>query len=145
MFRFAPAVVLVLFVTVAFGQDNATEKDLKGFQGTWKVVSMMWGGREDVDGNFKDATTVIAGNEATVTIGKDALPKVVFKLDATKKPATIDLGLAGEKSLPNLGIYELKGDMLTVCWGGDGKPRPTRFASTKEGDERLLVLQRLAK
>src|SRR5262245_61282900 len=143
MYRFSLVVAVVLSGSVAIGQDDATEKDLKSFQGTWKIVSMMRGGREEVQGKVEDATAVISGKEITLTLGKEKLPKAVFKLDATKKPATVDLGLANEKEFPNKGIYDLKGEKLTLCWGGDGAPRPTKLTSTKEGDERLLVLQRI--
>src|SRR5262245_6734754 len=131
MYRLSLAVAVILFGSVAVGQDNATQKDLKSFQGTWRIVSMLRGGKEEVEG--KDAKAVISGNEITMSFGKEAYPKVRFKLDAAKKPTTIDLGLAEEKGFPNKGIYELKGDMLTLCWGGDGNPRPTKLTSTKEG------------
>jgi uncharacterized protein (TIGR03067 family) len=145
MYRLALAVAVTLCGSVVVGQDNASEQDLKAFQGTWKVTSMMWGGKEEVRGKVQDAAAVIAGNEITVTVEKDNLPKAVFKLDATKMPKTIDLGQADQKTFPNQGIYELKGDTLTLCWGGGGKPRPTKLASTEKGDERLLVLQRVKK
>src|SRR5262249_44226895 len=88
MYRLSVAVVVIFFGSVVVAQDNATEKDLKSFQGTWKIVSLMWGGKEFAQG--KDATAVISGNEITFT-GKEDLPKSRFKLDATKKPTTIDL------------------------------------------------------
>jgi uncharacterized protein (TIGR03067 family) len=145
MYRLSLAVAVLFAGSDAVGQDDATAKDLKSIQGTWKIVSMRRGGIEEVQGKVEDATAVITGNELTLTVGKDNFPKAVFKLDATKQPATIDLGLTTEQGFPNKGIYELKGDALTVCWGGDGKPRPAKLTSTKEGDERLLVLQRLKK
>jgi uncharacterized protein (TIGR03067 family) len=145
MCRVSLVVAIILSGAVAVGQDNATEKDLKSFQGTWKIVSMMRGGKEEVQGKVEGATAVISGNEVTLTLGKKQTLKAHFKLDATKKPATIDLGLAKEKAFPNKGVYQLQGDMLTWCWGGDKNPRPTKLTSTKEGDERLLVLQRIKK
>jgi uncharacterized protein (TIGR03067 family) len=145
MYRVFLAVAIILSGSVAFGQDNATEKDLKSFQGTWKIVSMKLHGEEKVQGKVEDATAAISGNELTFTVGQDNVPKTVFKLDATKEPATIDLGLAKEKGFPNKGIYELKGDRLTLCWGGGGQPRPSKLTSTEAGGERLLVLARIKK
>lgn len=144
MYRLSLVGAVILMGSVAVAQDNA-EKDLKSFQGTWKIVSMMRAGKEQVQGKVEDATAVISGNELSLMVGKKELPKVFFKLDATKKPAAIDMGTVKDQKISNNGIYELNGDMLTLCWGGDSKPRPTKLASTKEGDERLLVLQRVKK
>jgi uncharacterized protein (TIGR03067 family) len=143
MCRLSLAVAVIFLGSIAVGQDNATEKDLKSFQGTWKIVSMMRDGKE-VEGKVEDTTAVISGKEITLTFGKEDY-HVIFQLDATKKPPAVDMGIAGQKGFPNKGIYELKGDMLTLCWGGDGAPRPTKLISTKEGHERLLVLQRIKK
>jgi uncharacterized protein (TIGR03067 family) len=146
--RLSLAVAVILFGYVVVAQDNATEKDLKSFQGTWKIVSLRQGGRELAQGKGEHATAVISGNEITFFGKEDMLKarlKARFKLDARKKPTTIDLGDAKEKGFPNKGIYELKGDMLSLCWGGDGQPRPSKLTSTKEGDERLLVLQHVKK
>src|SRR5439155_23638463 len=57
-----------------------------------------------------------------------------FKIDPGKEPKQIDITLHLKKSDPTrLGIYEIKGDTLKVCYfaGNMGK-RPAEFA-TKEG------------
>jgi uncharacterized protein (TIGR03067 family) len=142
MYRLCLVGAVVLIGSGTFAQDGTTGKDLKAFQGAWNAVSMKVGGREVVPGKAREGRLVVTKNEMLLTVGEESPPKAFFKLDATKAPREIDLGLVQEKKVSNRGIYELKGDMLTLCWGGDGKPRPTRFASTKEGSERLLVLKR---
>src|SRR5262245_2653030 len=96
MYRLSLAVTVILFGSVVVAQDNASEKDLKSFQGTWKIVSMMRGGKEFVQGKDEDAKAGISGNEITFS-GKQDLPKARFSLDAMKKPPAIDLGDAKEK------------------------------------------------
>jgi uncharacterized protein (TIGR03067 family) len=145
MHRLALAVAVLVSASVVLGQDDATKTDLKRFQGTWKIISIMQGGVEEARGKGEGPTAVISGNEIAFALEKKAFLKVTFRLDATKRPRAIDLGLTEEKGFPNKGIYELKGGTLTLCWGGDGQARPTKLASTKKGDERLLVLRRIKK
>jgi uncharacterized protein (TIGR03067 family) len=59
-------------------------------------------------------------------------------LDPKKKPARIDLLRQGLKESA-LGIYELKGDRLKMCYGEPGKDRPEKFES--ESGDRLFLLE----
>ena len=64
------------------------------------------------------------------------------KLDPGKKPAHVDAvtteGLAMEA--PMLGIYELKGETLRMCFDPKGKERPTSL--TPKAGQFAVVLQR---
>ena len=70
-----------------------------------------------------------------------------FKIDAVKEPKEIDITLQLPKGdRPLLGIYEIKGDTLKVCYvGGNTGRRPAEFA-TKEGvNSGYIVLSRAKK
>jgi len=67
-----------------------------------------------------------------------------YKLDPAKKPKTIDVlptdGLDKDKTIE--GIYEIKGEELTVCVAKPGSPRPTEFASKAGSGHVLFVLKK---
>src|SRR5260370_23015281 len=67
-----------------------------------------------------------------------------FKVDATKKPKTIDVTFTDgpEKGKTSLGIYELDGDTYKICVDPEGKSRPTEFAIKPDSGHILEVLKR---
>lgn len=66
-----------------------------------------------------------------------------FKLDPTKKPKTIDMtfpaALDAKEDQKVLGIYELEGDTLRLCYGPDRGKRPTELNS-KAGSKRSVIV-----
>ena len=42
-----------------------------------------------------------------------------------------------------LGIYEIKDDMLKICFAKPDKPRPTEFSAEEGSGNTLVVLKRL--
>jgi uncharacterized protein (TIGR03067 family) len=74
-----------------------------------------------------------------------AIEEGTFKLDAGKEPRKIDLAITtgNDKGKDQLGIYQLTGDMLKVCFAAPGsKDRPTEFASKANPRTLIVVLQR---
>lgn len=68
------------------------------------------------------------------------------KLDPSKSPKTLD---AKVTDVPNkgaviLGIYEISGDTLKVCFDPEGKKRPTEFKGVS-GSQTLVVHKRVKK
>jgi uncharacterized protein (TIGR03067 family) len=69
---------------------------------------------------------------------------VAVTVDSTMKPKGIHLRpLKLNDGQMVMGIFELDGDNLKLCWGGEKQPggRPEEFKTTKEGGGRLLVLK----
>ena len=135
------AVTLLLALTclTGHGQDKKNDpvaKELAKWQGKWTGQS----------GGAQGWTLVIAGDklesyQETLKLKHNG----VLKIDPTKTPKTWDYTITEgpEKGLLTLGIYELKGDELTLCYveGGD-KARPTEFAVGGKGGEYLQVWKR---
>jgi uncharacterized protein (TIGR03067 family) len=82
---------------------------------------------------------------------RKAVNSATFKIDPTVKPndpahrhKTIDLVRYKDgQEMTMLGIYDLKGEMLTICGCDDGRRiRPSEFAAKADSGCSLLVLKR---
>lgn len=128
------------------GSPKPGAKELEFLQGTWNIDTMEWGGKslpKDLMNGYK---FVFAGNKLTwdAAIGMQSRGGKVsaldgkfsgdFKIDPGREPKEIDITLQlpkGDRAL--LGIYEIKGDTLKVCYHASNMGRrPAEFA-TKEG------------
>jgi RNA polymerase sigma factor (sigma-70 family) len=119
--------------------------DKDAILGTWKVVSVEFGGQKNPEG-----AEFALLRKAKMSFKKDKLVTQIaggekeqgYALDAAKKPKTLDIKDADP---PTPAIYSLDKDKLTICFPSAGaavRNRPTKLA-TKEGDGMiLLVLQR---
>ena len=120
------------------------QDDKEKLQGTWEFVSSQFGGKEAQGPEaeqMKMLKYVFKGDKLTAkTPGQ-------FTLDASKKPKQIDLkiddGPENERGTWK-GIYELKGDDLTLCMAPPNQDRPTAFES-KEGELTVLLKLKRAK
>lgn len=126
--------------------DPAVEAELQRLQGTWQLESMERGGEKapvEADGR-----TFFVGGRAFLGKREDGLPfqSGTLKVDPSKSPKAISAAIAqgeGEGAFM-LGIYELDGDVLKLCFDPDGEERPTGFA-TEEGSRRFLAVYRRVK
>ena len=127
-----PAALSAGLLVAADAKDDAVKKDMDALQGKWQVASM------ERDGEAvpvaKDAVRVITGDKYEMTLFPDLKIEGKFKIDPTAKPKTIEsTATSGPyKDQELLGIYELDGDTLKICYALPGKDRPTEFKS-KEG------------
>jgi uncharacterized protein (TIGR03067 family) len=136
------AIALALFLLaaplLAGGKPEAPS-----FKGTWNALSYERGGRVAPDETARMIKFSFADDKMTLLqgIGFTGSKECKFKLDATKKPATIDLSPqeGRNKDKPFEGIFELKGDELRLCFAAPGTPRPKEFV-TKAGEPVLLIV-----
>jgi len=84
------------------------------------------------------------GDQYTVFLFKKVIGKGTFKIDASKKPKTIDLQAAGAvaKGQPILGIYDFAGDTWKICYANPGKERPKEFTAKEGSGHTLAVWER---
>lgn len=138
-----PLVVAVgLLVTAVTAQENAG--DLKKMQGTWSVEKMVENGREAPAKDLKGIQMTIRGHNYHFTGGEENY-KGYLRIDSSKKPKQLEATFVesnGEEKGRALGIYELQGDTLKMCWRHEGKDRPTEFASERGSGTRYVVLKR---
>jgi uncharacterized protein (TIGR03067 family) len=130
-------VISISFVAAANAQDDA-KKDLDKLQGTWKAEKMIFMGEDapaDVVGKF---TLTCKGSEFIPS--DNASDVATIKLDTTAKPKAIDLTEKNKKV--SLGIYELDGDTLKLCFAEPGTDRPKAFESAKGSKVFYIVMKR---
>jgi uncharacterized protein (TIGR03067 family) len=101
-------------------------------EGTWAMTS--FNGQPPPEG-APELTLTFTGDKYHQTVGGEVNERGTFKVDASKKPMTLDLAITegGDAGKSQLGIVEVTGDTIRAAFGapGDG-PRPTDFA-VKEG------------
>jgi uncharacterized protein (TIGR03067 family) len=133
---------LAFVATLLVAADDAN-KEYGRFEGTWKFISIEVDGMKLPDEAIKDQRLTCKGTQFTVEAMGGPF-KGTFKVDASKKPKTIDVHFTEgpEKGDTLFGIYELEGDVYKVCMGIPGKPRPTEFASKPSSGHVLEILHR---
>ena len=123
------------------------EKEVRKFQGTWTFESSEAGGKELPIGELKGLILTFEGHKHTVKKGDEVIQVGTQKLDPSKSPKTIDVTLAEgpNKGTVMLGIYEIDGDTLKVCFDPQGKKRPTEFNSAPGSENFVNVHKRVKK
>jgi len=133
--------------TGARADDNTdVGKELKKFQGIWTFESVETGGKEIPAAGFKGMTVTFEGDKFTVKKGNEVIQAATQKLDPSRSPKTLDVTVTEglNKGAVMLGIYEISGDTLNVCFDPEGKKRPTEFKSAS-GSQTLVVHKRVKK
>jgi uncharacterized protein (TIGR03067 family) len=135
--------VLTALLIVLSGVSGDEKKDDEKIQGNWTVVSREFIGKKTPEAELKALKVTIKDGTITMDDGKKK-EKIPYKLDPSKKPKAIDLANTGiESKETTLGIYELDGDTLKMCWSEkDPKHRATKFASDKDSGQTMIVLKR---
>jgi uncharacterized protein (TIGR03067 family) len=133
--------------TGARADDKAeVEKELKKFQGTWTFESSEAGGKGLPAGELKGLVLTFEGDKHTVKKGLEVIQVGTQKLDPSQSPKAIDVTMTEglNKGAVMLGIYEIDGDTLRVCFDEKGKKRPTEFKSPA-GSETFVNVHKRAK
>ena len=130
---------LVLGLALAIGAPAPKKGDEPPakLEGNWVVESFEGAPDEPPPGNvvFRFADGKVRITEGGRPEGKGE--EAGYTADLTKKPATIDIKPGrGDKVV--LGIIEVKGDTLKLCFGKDLTERPTEFKV--DADKRIVVV-----
>lgn len=138
--------LLTLLLVAADALSDAAQQELKVLQGEWRVVQIEARG---LTHKFTDADETdvleIKGNKWIVS-GQQKCE--IVALDPKTDPKCLDMKSVKEERKGRVAeyIYRIDGDTLTICWyQGNGKQRPTVFASSKEAQTVLIVLKRTYK
>ena len=115
--------------------ENPAQSELKKLQGAWKVIETQAEGQKGKPRLL--IQWVFRGNELLLVTRGKTVPRGFVTLDPTQKPKIMDVVVQGRPV--SLGIYELKGNQLKLCW--TGAERPTVFAT--QGNATVEVLERV--
>ncbi len=121
--------------------QEATLADQRRLQGAWRVISGAVGGQPR--GAEENARWTIAG--ATIVMELEERLEGTFTLDPSKSPRRIDIVAAssdGAQPEEIHGVYELRGDDLSVCLGSGDEPRPVNLHSSPGTGQVSFVLKR---
>jgi uncharacterized protein (TIGR03067 family) len=147
MTRIASLAILIqaLSCQAVFASDKefsreSSRNDLAALQGTWLLVAMETEGDAVAAEEFKGWHAVYEGDAVTLHSDTEVRRHGITTLDATRNPKAINTwdqdGPYDDRTVP--GIYELKGDSLTLCFARPGEQRPSEF-TTKKGTGFLMV------
>ena len=134
-----PIVTLLLAGLMVPGGPTAedVQKEVEQFQGSWRVVSGLYGGEVGADAG--EYTMVFEKDSFVIRRGDEVVLKGRFRPDPSRTPKAIDMVIADEDGEEEVhGIYAF-GEGLKWCTSGPGeKSRPADFAA-REGSEYLLL------
>lgn len=128
------------FLIAAAGANRRIGDDYKAIQGTWKVISAEDSGRKTPADVIQNVELIITKDRITYKFGEKNT-EWSYRLDPTKQPKWIDLIEADETTL---GIYELEGDNLKICYpeARNGE-RSTAFESKADSvNDVFIILKR---
>ncbi len=137
------AFVLGLAFTLAAPAPKETPKEAPKIEGEWIVESFDGDGEKGPDGSV---LFLFTDTKVTTKEGKrDKAEEAGYTVDLKKKPATIDIrpGRPGGKEEIVLGIIEVKGDVMKLCFTKEGGERPTEFKGNKDKRTAMITLKRV--
>ncbi len=129
------------------GDKAGVEEELKKFRGVWTFESVEAGGKKAPAADFKGMTVTFEGDRYAVRKGDEVIQAGRQKLDPSRSPKAIDVTVSEglNKGAVMLGIYEIDGDTLKVCFDEGGKKRPTEFKSAPGSQTFVNVHKRVKK
>ena len=125
-------IVATLAIAATVVADQSKERALKALQGTWVITTL--NGQAAASGSPELALT-FTDDKYHQTLGGQVNERGSVKVDATKKPMTIDLIITegSDAGKTQLGIIEISGETMRANLDTPGAmQRPTDFTA-KEG------------
>jgi uncharacterized protein (TIGR03067 family) len=144
-------VLAALSFTVVIGvAGEQSANNVKDLQGTWQAVEIEGNGEKAPAEQVRELKVVIEGDMLYAVKPQGEDPKNKFKIDATKKPQTIDLfPVDGDRKGQQIaGIYSLENGQLRICinlFGKDTTQRPTTFKTQEGTGVACVILERAKK
>jgi uncharacterized protein (TIGR03067 family) len=137
----APVAVVVFLILggAQAGDEVLIKKELEALRGNWNVLIK---GAEKADQDLQQQFSMVE-NSLQIRIGGASID-LKFTVNPAKKPKEINITrmLPDGSDTSMLGIYELDGDTLKLCFDDFGKKRPTEFKTKPGSKQSNFVLKR---
>lgn len=117
---------------------KAGGNDLERAQGRWAPTKMVRDGESVPAADLTQVKLTIEGNR--FMFEGDPPAEGTFKLDSSSTPAKIDGTASGGEQVR--GIYEIKDDTFTLCYGIEDAPRPKAFKAEADSGHVLAVFRK---
>jgi uncharacterized protein (TIGR03067 family) len=145
----SPFVTMLALSALCLGtRGDAVKTELGRLEGMWQVTGHKTEGKPTSEEHWRMVQFVFKGDQLTF-LGDDVLSKKVARItlvvDPSTSPRVIDLKIVeGEfKGTTLEGVYEIKGDVLRICFRNEAaRNRPTDFSTKADANLVLFVLKR---
>lgn len=123
------------------GKPDSIEKELRRFQGTWKIKTLESDGNRAPVEFVESLRLVFKGDSMTFVPGEPGFTNFENRIDPNLKPATIDMTHADgtNQGKTRKGIYPLEGDRLRFCFGNTDE-RPDDFSMKPDSGRAMYTL-----
>jgi erythromycin esterase len=125
--------------------ERTIRRDVDRMQGTWQAVRMNHDGEDQPQqGVFANLRLVVKDDRRTIRSGETVLAEACYRLNPAANPPTIDLVVTrgAARGQIMLGIYEISGDRLRVCYAMSGRERPQDFTPKAGSGHALQEMKR---
>jgi uncharacterized protein (TIGR03067 family) len=135
---------LLLVMLVAADEPKADPARKARPDGTWRVVSMERDGVKVPEAEAGRFRLTLAGDRYVLRAEDQTMDRGAIRYDLKAQPATVDVTpLEGEhKGKTFQGVYDLKGDRLTMCLAVPGKARPADLTAPAGSGRFTVIYQR---
>jgi uncharacterized protein (TIGR03067 family) len=132
MTYFSTVIVGLALVATLQAQGSTLPAGVQALQGTWAITTL---NGQSMPAEGPEMSLTFTGEKYHQTVGGKVNERGTIKVDASKKPMTIDLLIAegDDAGKIQLGIFEVAGDQIRVSLDlPNAKQRPADFNS-KDG------------
>jgi len=130
---------LLLAVPLAFGDSG--EGKTASLMGVYTIVSGEEDGKPAPADHFRGSKVTITADSITATDrSRKEFFACAYKLDTSTRPWTISMTGPSPKKEKSVGIVEVEGNTLKLCYALPGADKPTAFKTREK--QHLFVLER---